>query len=93
MWDAGNNFLAIIGRPNPILEKFVRTSSNWSLDHNGTPLILQGDEEKSGTIRPAKDEAFTGSSLFLTFTIVTMSRWYLSKKALTERYCWKLLIL
>jgi hypothetical protein len=42
---------------------------------------LQGDEEKSGTIRPAKDE-FTGSSLFLTFTIITMSRWYLSNKKL-----------
>jgi hypothetical protein len=41
---------------------------------------VQGDEEKSGTNRPVMDQGFTGSSLFLTLTIITMSRWYLSNK-------------
>jgi hypothetical protein len=41
---------------------------------------IAGDEEKSGTIPPAKDEDFTGSSFFLTLTIITMSRWYFSNK-------------
>jgi hypothetical protein len=41
-------------------------------------VSIGGDEEKNGTIRRAKDEEFTGSSLFLTLTIITMSRWYLS---------------
>jgi hypothetical protein len=45
-------------------------------------LILQGDKEKSGTIRPATDEEFAVSSLFLTLTIITMSRRYLSNKKL-----------
>jgi hypothetical protein len=74
MWDTVKNFLAVICRPNPILGKLVRTSSNWPLDQNGTSLIVRGDEEKSGTIRPAKDEELTGSSLFLTLPIITMSR-------------------
>jgi hypothetical protein len=82
MWDTVKNFLAVIRPPNPILEKLMRISSNWPLDHNGTLLIVQGGEEKSGTIRPAKDEEFTGSSLFLTLIIMTMSRWYLSHKKL-----------
>jgi hypothetical protein len=82
MWDTVKNFLDVIRRPNPILEKLVRTSSNWPLDHNATSLIAQGDEEKSEIICPAKDEEFTGSSLFLTLTIITMSRWYLSNKKL-----------
>jgi hypothetical protein len=43
---------------------------------------LQGDEEKSGIISPANDEEFTGSLLFLTLTIISMSRWYLSHKKL-----------
>jgi hypothetical protein len=59
-------------------------SSNWSLDHHGTSLIVQGDEEKSGTIQPAKDEELTRSSLFLTLTIITMSCWYLSHKKLWQ---------
>jgi hypothetical protein len=37
-------------------------------------VSIAGDEEKSETIRPAKDEEFTGSSLFLTLTIITMPR-------------------
>jgi hypothetical protein len=82
MWDTVKNFLAVIRRPNPILEKRVRTSSNWPLDYNGTSLIVQGDEEKSGTIRPAMNEEFTGSSLFLTLTIITISCWYLLNKKL-----------
>jgi hypothetical protein len=82
MWDTVKNFLAVIRRPNPILEKLVRISSNWRLAHNGTSLIVQGNEEKSGTIRPAKDEEFTGNLLFLTRMIITMSRWYLSSKKL-----------
>jgi hypothetical protein len=45
-------------------------------------VSIAGDEEKSGTIRPDKDEEFTWSSLFLTFTIITTSRWYLSHKKL-----------
>jgi hypothetical protein len=45
-------------------------------------VSIAGDEEKNGTIRPAKDEQFTGNSLFLTLTIITMSRWYLSNKKL-----------
>jgi hypothetical protein len=43
---------------------------------------MQGDEGKSKTIRPAKNEEFTGGSLFLTVTIITMSRWFLSNKKL-----------
>jgi hypothetical protein len=43
---------------------------------------MQGDEEKSGAIRRAKDEEFTENSLFLTLTIITMFRWYLSNKKL-----------
>jgi hypothetical protein len=82
MWDTVKNFLAVIRRPNPILEKLMRTSSNWPFDHNETSLILQEDKEKNGTIRPAKDEEFTGISLFLTLTIIPMSRWYLSNKKL-----------
>jgi hypothetical protein len=76
--------LAVIRHPNPILEKFVQTLSTWLLDHNnnGTSLIVQGDEEKSGTIRPAKDEEFAVNSLFLILTIITMSCWYLSNKKL-----------
>jgi hypothetical protein len=57
-------------------------SSNCPLDHNGMSLFVQGDQEKSGTIRPAMDEEFTGSSLFLTLEIITISRWYLSDKKL-----------
>jgi hypothetical protein len=57
-------------------------SSNWLFDPNVTSLIVQGDEEKSGTILPVKDEEFTGSSLFLTLTIITMSHWYLSNEKL-----------
>jgi hypothetical protein len=82
MWDTVKNFLAVVCRPNPILEKLVRTSSIWPLDHDGTSVIVQGDEKKSGIIRPAKDGEFTGISLFLTLTIITMSRWYLSNKKL-----------
>jgi hypothetical protein len=41
-------------------------SPTWPFDPNGTSLIVQGDKEKSGTIPPAKDEEFTGSSPFLT---------------------------
>jgi hypothetical protein len=82
MWDTVKNFLAVICRPNPILEKLMQTSSNWPLDHNGTSLIVQRDEKKSGTILPAKDEEFTVSSLFLTLTIITTSRWYLFNKKL-----------
>jgi hypothetical protein len=74
--------LAVIRGPNPILEKLVRISSNWPLDYNGTSMIVQGDEEKSGTVRPAKDEEFTRSSLFVTLTIIIMSRWYLSNTKL-----------
>jgi hypothetical protein len=48
----------------------------------GKEVSIAGDEEKSGTIHPAKDEEFTGSSPFLTLTIITMSRWYLSNKKL-----------
>jgi hypothetical protein len=36
MWDTLENFLAVICRPNPILEELVRRSSNWPLDQNGT---------------------------------------------------------
>jgi hypothetical protein len=45
-------------------------------------ISIAGDEEKNGTIRPAKDEEFNGSSLFLTLTIITISRWYLYNKKL-----------
>jgi hypothetical protein len=45
-------------------------------------VSIAGDEEKSGTIPPAKDEEFTVSSLFLALTIIIMSRWYLSNKKL-----------
>jgi hypothetical protein len=82
MWDTVHNFLAVIRRPNPILEKLVRTSSNWPFGEIETSLIVQRDEEKSGTICPEKDEEFTGSSFFLSLTIITMSRWYLSNKKL-----------
>jgi hypothetical protein len=47
-------------------------------------VSIAGDEEKSGTIRPAKDEEFTDNSLFLTLTIITMSRWYLSHQKLWQ---------
>jgi hypothetical protein len=43
-------------------------------------VSIPGDEVKSGTIRPSKDEEFTVNSFFLTFMIITMSRWYLSNK-------------
>jgi hypothetical protein len=46
-------------------------------------VSMTGDEEKSGIIRPAKNEGFTGSSLFMTLTI-TISRWYLSNKKLGQ---------
>jgi hypothetical protein len=41
---------------------------------------VQGDEEKSGTIHPAKDKEVIGSSLSLTLTIIIMSRWYPSNE-------------
>jgi hypothetical protein len=45
-------------------------------------VSINGDEEKSEIIRPAKDKEFIGSSLCLTLTIITMSRWYVSNKKL-----------
>jgi hypothetical protein len=45
-------------------------------------VSIAGDREKSGTIRPAKDDEFIVSSPFLTLPIITMSRWHLSNKKL-----------